>query len=95
MRSSKDLVRIPVAATCDVRVVHDELEAFGDVLFRRPCCRRRSAHVGLESQLLVAFDLLDVLFPVRREAEDRGAGTNARHAAEDVVEIWEVPSEGP
>ena len=102
MRSSKDAVRIPVAATCDVRVVDEELEAVGGVRFRRPCCQRRSAHVGLESPLLVALDLLDVLFPVRREAkfffvapEDGGAGTNARRAAEDVVEIWEVISEGP
>ena len=95
MRSSKGEVRIPVAATCDVRVVDEELEAVGGVRFRCPCCRRRSAHVGLESPLLVAFDLLDVLFPVRREAEDGGAGTNARRAAKDVVDIWEVPSEGP
>ena len=78
-----------------IRVADEELEAVGGVRFRRPCCRQRSACVRLESPLLVAFDLLDVIFPVRREAEDGGAGTNDRRAAEDVVEIWEVPSEGP
>ena len=90
-------MRIPVAATCDVRVVDDELEAVGGVRFRRPCCRRRSARVRLESPLLVALDLLDVLFLVRREAkfffvapEDGGAGTNAGRAAEDGGVIWDL-----
>ena len=97
MRSSKDAVRIPVVAPCDVRVVDEELEDFGGVRFRRPCCRRRSAHVGLDSSLLVALDLLDVLFPVRREAkfffvapEDGGAGTNAGRATEDGGVIWDL-----